>query len=78
MRARRLKMRDWFGIPEAMIMALRMRRAALPAIRSGFDSSEFQRHLVHVAPTPVLPRLERANHRMPGLVKVFGGVPVRR
>jgi hypothetical protein len=35
-----------------------------------------QEHLVHVAPPPILTRLERLNHRVLGLVKMLSGMLV--
>src|SRR5579862_6887425 len=39
--------------------------------------AQHEHHLVDVAPTPILARLDRANDRMPGIVGVLAGVFVR-
>jgi hypothetical protein len=47
-------------------------------IRCAFEpatsDSSSQKHFVHIAPAPVLPRLEGLDDRVLGLMKVFGGV----
>src|SRR6266446_6929842 len=45
---------------------------------SAFRSSKLHVDLVDVAPAPALPRLERGDDRMPGLLEVLGGVLVLR
>src|SRR5437879_3304091 len=41
-------------------------------------SSELHVDLIDVAPAPALPRLERGDDRMPGLLEMLGGVLVLR
>src|SRR5690348_2731128 len=43
-----------------------------------FAALSLEVHLVHVAPAPVLARLERLDDRVTGRVEVFGGMPVLR
>src|SRR6266480_6907858 len=45
---------------------------------SALRSSELHLDLVDVAPAPALPRLERGDDRMPGLLEMLGGVLVLR
>ena len=41
-------------------------------------SGKHQRHLIHVAPAPILAGLEGPDHGMVSAVKVLGGMTVRR
>jgi hypothetical protein len=48
----------------------------LPVDQSSAALHRIEENLINITPTPILTRLERFDDRVPGLLEMFGRVPV--